>query len=284
MLNYSSILISGPTASGKSQLAMRLAKKYGGVIINADAMQIYNTLSIITARPSSKSQDKIPHFLYGYVKPNIRYSVGDWQKDVERLLIFLEKMNILPIIVGGTGLYFSALLGEIAEIPDISHEIRSKWIKIRDNNNIQYLYDCLKKIDPKSSIKIHSNDPSRIIRALEVYEQTGISICDWQEKKGIQLIDKSVAKFIYLCPKKEVMQRNIDRRTTQMLSSKELYREISDIRRLNIPPMYPSMKAIGVREVINLIDGNINQDQLRTSINIQTKRYAKRQLTWARKK
>ena len=284
MLDYSSIIISGPTASGKSKLAVRLAKKYNGVIINADAMQIYDILSIITARPTPKIQDNIPHFLYGYVNPKIRYSVGEWQKDIAKLLLFLEKINILPIIVGGTGLYFSGLLGEISEIPNISQEIRRRWLKVKDENNTRYLYDCLKKIDPKSYQTINANDPSRILRAIEVYEQTGISIRDWQEKRGIQLIDISKSKFIYLCPQKDDIQINIEKRTAEMLSNKELYSEISDIRNLGVPLEYPSMKAIGVREVIDLMDDKINLDQVELSINTQTKRYVKRQITWARKK
>ena len=284
MQNYSSILISGPTASGKSRLAVWLAKKYDGVVINADAMQIYDVLSIITARPNLKSQDTIPHFLYGYVNPQIRYSVGEWQKDIARLLIFLEKINILPIIVGGTGLYFSGLLGEIAEIPDISQEIRNKWLKVKDENDTHYLHEYLKKIDPKSYEKINQNDPSRILRAIEVYEQTGISIQDWHEKQGIQTIEKSKSKFIYLCPKKEDLHLNIEKRTAEMLLNEELYSEVRDLYNLKVPPTYPSMKAIGVREVIDLIDGKINQDQLKISINNQTKRYVKRQITWAKKK
>ena len=284
MPNYSSILISGPTASGKSQLAVRLAKIYDGVVINADAMQIYDVLSIITARPNIKSQGSIPHFLYGYVNPQIRYSVGEWQKDIARLLVFLEKINILPIIVGGTGLYFSGLLGEIAEIPNISQEIRSKWLKVKDENDTHYLHEYLKKIDPKSYRKINPNDPSRILRAIEVYEQTGVSIQDWQENAGIRLIEKSKSKFIYLCPNKDDLHFNIENRTAQMLSSEELYREVSDLRKLKVPSAYPSMKAIGVKEVIDLIDGKTNKDQVKISINNQTKRYVKRQITWARKK
>ena len=284
MSNYSSILISGPTASGKSQLAVRLAKIYDGVVINADAMQIYDVLSIITARPNIKSQDGVPHFLYGYVNPQIRYSVGEWQKDIARLLVFLEKINILPIIVGGTGLYFSGLLGEIAEIPNISQEIRSTWLKVKDKNDTHYLHEYLKKIDPKSYKKINPNDPSRILRAIEVYEQTGVSIQDWQENAGIRLIEKSKSKFIYLCPNKDDLHFNIENRTAQMLSSEELYREVSDLRKLRVPSAYPLMKAIGVREVIDLIDGKTNQDQVKISINNQTKRYVKRQITWARKK
>ena len=284
MPNYSSILISGPTASGKSQLAVRLAKIYDGVVINADAMQIYDVLSIITARPNTKFQDTVPHFLYGYINPQIRYSVGEWQKDIARLLVFLEKLKLLPIIVGGTGLYFSGLLGEIAEIPNISQEIRSKWLKVRDENDTHYLHEYLKKIDPKSYEKINPNDPSRILRAIEVYEQTGVSIQDWQENRGVQLIEKSKSKFIYLCPNKEDLYQNIENRTTQMLSSEELYTEVSDLRKLKVPSAYPSMKAIGVREVIDLIDGKTNKDQVKISINNQTKRYVKRQITWARKK
>ncbi|MEC8403796.1 MAG: tRNA (adenosine(37)-N6)-dimethylallyltransferase MiaA [Pseudomonadota bacterium] len=284
MSNYSSILISGPTASGKSQLAVRLAKIYDGVVINADAMQIYDVLSIITARPNIKSQDGVPHFLYGYVNPQIRYSVGEWQKDIARLLVFLEKINILPIIVGGTGLYFSGLLGEIAEIPNISQEIRSKWLKVKDENDTHYIHEYLKKIDPKSYKKINPNDPSRILRAIEVYEQTGVSIQDWQENAGIRLIEKSKSKFIYLCPNKDDLHFNIENRTAKMLSSEELYREVSDLRKLRVPSAYPLMKAIGVREVIDLIDGKTNQDQVKISINNQTKRYVKRQITWARKK
>ena len=284
MFNYNAILISGPTASGKSHLALDIAKKYNGAIINADSMQVYKDLSIITARPSITQMSSTPHFLYGYIDPGIRFSVGDWLKNIESLLIFLEKMKILPIIVGGTGLYFSGLFGEISEIPQITQKTRIKWQQIKDNNGLKYIYTFLQRNDPLAANSINMNDPTRVIRATEVFDQTGISIRDWQKNTGNILIKKDQVKKVYLCPSKETIQSNISERIDQMVNNQLLFDEIKRIEGKDISLSYPLMKAIGVREVMEYIDGKHSLEKLKEHMNIKTKRYAKRQITWAKKK
>mgnify|MGYP003346812765 CR=1 FL=1 len=157
------ILIYGPTASGKSKLALDIAEKVGGVVINADSMQIYNTISLITARPSNQDMDTIPHFLYGYIDPKIRYSVGEWISDIEPLINFLIRINKIPVIVGGTGLYFAGLFGEISEIPEISAKTKLKWEEIKEQKGTQALFDKLKELDPKSADTINSTDTTNDI-------------------------------------------------------------------------------------------------------------------------
>lgn len=284
MINYNAILISGPTASGKSNLALDIAKKCNGVIINADSMQVYNDLSIITAKPTVYQMSLVPHFLYGFIDSRIRFSVGDWLKSIESLLIFLNKMKIVPIIVGGTGLYFAGLFGEVSTIPQINQETRLKWQKIQDNDGLEYIYRFLQKNDPLAANSINVNDKARIIRASEVFDQTGKSIREWQKNTGEILVKGDNIKKIYVCPSKEKIHNNISTRIESMLESNEFFDEIKILKEKNIPLSYPSMKAIGVREVIEYLEGNNSLEELKIKINNQTKRYAKRQITWAKKK
>ncbi len=284
MSNYSSILISGPTASGKSKLALDIAEKVGGVVINADSMQIYNTISLITARPSNQDMDTIPHFLYGYIDPKIRYSVGEWISDIEPLINFLIKINKIPVIVGGTGLYFAGLFGEISEIPEISAKTRLKWEEIKEHKGTQALFDKLKELDPKSAATINSTDTTRIIRALEVFDDTGKSIRDWQLSPGKPIINKSLSKMIYLCPPRNVIDDNIIKRTSEIIENDQLYEEIKLLSSKKISDSYPIMKAIGVKDTIAYLEDEISIEILNDRIITDTKRYVKRQLTWARKK
>jgi len=284
MPNYSSILISGPTASGKSKLALDIAEKIGGVVINADSMQIYNTISLITARPSNKDMDTIPHFLYGYIDPKIRYSVGEWISDIEPLINFLIRINKIPVIVGGTGLYFAGLFGEISEIPEISAKTRLKWEEIKEHKGTQALFDKLKELDPKSAATINSTDTTRIIRALEVFDDTGKSIRDWQLSPGKPIINKSMSKMIYLCPPRNVIDDNIIKRTSEIIGNDQLYEEIKLLSSKKISDSYPIMKAIGVKDTIAYLEDEISIEILNDRIITDTKRYVKRQLTWARKK
>lgn len=284
MSNYNSILISGPTASGKSKLALDIAEKVGGVVINADSMQIYNTISLITARPSNKDMGTIPHFLYGYIDPKIRYSVGEWVSDVEPLINFLNKINKIPIIVGGTGLYFAALFGEISDIPEITAKTRLKWEGMREIKGTEALFHKLKELDPKSAATINSTDTTRIIRALEVFDDTGKSIRDWQSSPGKPIINKSKSKMIYLCPPRNVINDNIINRTSKIIGDDQLYEEIKLLSSKKISDSNPVMKAIGVKDTIAYLEDDISLEILNDRIITNTKRYVKRQLTWARKK
>jgi len=247
-------------------------------------MQIYNTISLITARPSNKDMDMIPHFLYGYIDPKIRYSVGEWVGDIEPLINSLNKIDKTPVIVGGTGLYFSGLFGEISEIPQISAKTRSKWEDIKKQKGTEALFHKLKKLDPKSAAIINSTDTTRITRALEVIDGTGKSIKDWQALPGKTIINKSLSKMIYLCPPRDVINNNIIKRTKEIIGNNQLYEEINLLSSQKISNSYPVMKAIGVKDTIAYLGGEISIEILNDRIITNTKKYAKRQLTWARRK
>tara|TARA_Y100000590_G_scaffold469371_1_gene656596 strand:- start:220 stop:1125 length:906 start_codon:yes stop_codon:yes gene_type:complete len=284
MINYSAILISGPTASGKTSLAIKIAKKYNGVVVNADSMQVYKDLSIITARPNEMQTFGIPHYLYGFVESNVRFSVGDWISEVQKLLVKIEDANQLPIIVGGTGLYFDGLFGYISDIPSINDEIRKKWQDIKSNKGLEYIQNFLNRNDPKVMHILNKNDTSRLIRAVEVFDQTGKSIIDWQKDTGKNLFYKKNLIRFYINPDKQIVDQNIKDRTDNMLSDPHLLDEIKNLKDMNISPSYPIMKAIGVQDVFDYLEGKKSIDDIRDTINLKTKRYSKRQLTWARKK
>ncbi|KEG19196.1 tRNA dimethylallyltransferase [Bartonella bacilliformis Ver097] len=174
-------LIAGPTASGKSKLALKMAQERNAVIINADSMQVYDVLNILTARPTNADTMIVPHYLYGYVSPTLSYSVGQWLCDVTKLLSTIKLKQL--IFVGGTGLYFRALLGKISEIPDIPDILRQKWRMRLSKEGAESLYRELLQVDAVVAERIASQDGQRIVRALEVYEATGKKLSWWQSKK-----------------------------------------------------------------------------------------------------
>jgi len=282
-VNNKTILIAGPSGSGKSNLAIKIAQNCKGIIINADSMQIYKQLSIITARPSVEDEANTPHFLYGTVDAKKRYSVGDWFESAKDIINFSEKLDLVTIIVGGTGLYFDSLFGSLSNIPEISSKIRNKWLAIKKDKDRPYLYQQLIQLDPISATSLNENDTNRIIRALEVFEETGISIHEWRKKSGDKIISNEKSLRIFLNPEKELLNLNIKNRTNKMITI-NCIQEVEELIKNNIPNEFPIMKAIGVSQLAAFIDGKLNKQEVIDSINLLTKRYAKRQMTWARKK
>ena len=282
-VNNRTILIAGPTGSGKSNLAIKIAQKCKGIIINADSMQIYKQLSIVTARPSIEDEANTPHFLYGNVDANKRYSAGDWLESAKDIITFTEKLDLVTVIVGGTGLYFDSLFGSLSNIPGISDKIRKKWLGIKNDMGSSYLYQQLLQLDPAVAASLNPNDSNRIIRALEVFEETGISIQEWRRSSGDKVISSHNSVRIFLNPDKDCLHLNIKNRTNRMLQI-DCIQEIEELIKNNISDEFPIMKAIGVSQLSELIDGKSNKQEAIDSINLLTKRYAKRQLTWARKK
>ena len=282
-VNNRTILIAGPTGSGKSNLAIKIAQKCKGIIINADSMQIYKQLSIVTARPSIEDEAHTPHFLYGTVDVNKRYSVGDWLESAKDIITFSEKLDLVTVIVGGTGLYFNSLFGSLSNIPGISDEIREKWLGIKNDMDSSYLYQQLLQLDPIAASSLNPNDSNRIIRALEVFEETGISIQEWRRNSGDKVISSHNSVRVFLNPKKDFLDLKIKNRTNRMVK-KDCIQEIEELIKNNISNEFPIMKAIGVSQLAALIDGKFNKQEAIDSINLLTKRYAKRQMTWARKK
>lgn len=269
------LLIAGPTASGKSELALKLAKKHNGVIINTDSMQVYSILRVLTARPDADEVALAPHYLYGEISPSTSYSTGQWLRDVEKLL---NQLGSVPIIfVGGTGLYFQALLGGLSQMPTIPDDIRQKWRQLADMGHISDIYRQLQEVDALTAARFAPQDHQRIVRAMEVYEATGKSITWWQNNKTTPLIGEA-QKYV-LSPPRDLLYQRINTRFDHMIEKGALD-EVKALKSCNLAPQLPAMKAIGVPELSLVLDGKMRAEDAIETAKMQTRRYAKRQTTW----
>jgi tRNA dimethylallyltransferase len=275
------ILIAGPTASGKSRLALELAERLGGTIVNADSMQVYAVLDVLTARPSADEMRRAPHLLYGHIDPGIAYSTGAWMRDVVSLADNGRLSDGPPIFVGGTGLYFRALEEGISEMPDIPKPIRERWRYELAERGADKLHRILMREDPEVAMTLRAGDGQRIVRALEVLEASGRSIRDWQAERGKPLIDRDSARFFVIEPDRAELVARIDRRFDGMIGAGAL-EEVKAIAALNPDPQLPAMKAIGVRELGAALAGEIAMTEAVERAKIATRQYAKRQSTWFR--
>ena len=275
------MLIAGPTASGKSALALRLAEKLGGTIVNADSMQVYRDLRIITARPTPEEEKRVPHRLYGHVVAAINSSPGQWLRDVAEVLGELARDGRTAILVGGTGLYFKALTTGIAAVPPIPAEIRSVVRERLQREGVRPLYDELRDRDPDTANRLMPNDRSRISRALEVVLATGRSLSDWHRDGMPPLIDPAQAAKVFIsCERKELVRR-IETRFAAMLKAGALD-EVRALAARKLDPLLPAMKAHGVPWLIRHLGDEISLDDAAAGAIMDTRRYAKRQLTWFR--
>jgi tRNA dimethylallyltransferase len=281
MRKSAAILIAGPTASGKSALALRLAEKLGGTIVNADSMQVYRDLRIITARPSPAEEARVPHRLYGHVDAAENYSVGRWCRDVAEALAETVAQGRVPILVGGTGLYFKALTRGLAAVPPIPAEIRAQVRGRLQSEGVAPLYDELAKRDPVTAQRLMPNDRSRISRALEVVLATGRSLSDWHRDGQPALIGpERAAKVFITCERRQLVAR-IETRFAAMLKAGAL-EEVGVLAARRLDPMLPAMKAHGVPWLIRHLNGEISLDEAAAGAVMDTRRYAKRQVTWFR--
>jgi len=276
------ILIAGPTASGKSQLAMDLARARDGVIINADSMQVYRELRILTARPSVADEAALPHRLYGHVSGMDDYSVGRWLEDVTAILGDAEAAGRLAVIVGGTGLYFKALLEGLSPIPDIPVEIRGHWRGLGDELSANALYELLRERDPVMADRLAPSDRQRLVRALEVMDATGKSLAEWQDEPGAPLLRLEDVEAVVVAPEREVLYDRCNRRFDEMMEAGGL-EEVQALAALELAPDRPIMRALGVRQLLALVDGRLTRDAALAQAKTETRRYAKRQLTWLRR-
>ena len=275
------LLIAGPTASGKSALALELAERFGGVIINADSMQVYSDLRIITARPTPEEEKRIPHRLYGFVDAAENYSVGRWCRDVGAALDDVARQGRLPILVGGTGLYFKALTTGLAAVPPIPSDIRAVVRGRLQREGAPALHAELMHLDPATAQRVTVNDRSRISRALEVVLATGRPLSDWHVEGLPPIIDPGSATKVFITCEREELVRRIDTRFATMLKSDAL----EEIRRLagrKLDPALPAMKAHGVPWLIRHLRGEISLTDAGAGAVMDTRRYAKRQVTWFR--
>ncbi len=274
------ILISGPTASGKSKLAVKLAKKIKGEIINADSMQIYKELSILTSRPSKKNQREINHHLYGFLSAKKYFSVGQWLELVKKKIQQINNRKKIPIVVGGTGLYFNAITKGISKIPKINEKSRKRIRKYHKKIGQEKFYQELLNIDPKSKNKILSTDTQRTLRAYEVKFCTNKSIFEWAENTKSDFLNYDIKKILIEVPRINLLI-NISKRTKAMLN-KKCIQQVKSFLKLKIEKSLSANKIIGLSEVASFIFKKQKLDQVEEDINIRTRQYAKRQMTWSR--
>ena len=274
------ILIAGPTASGKSNFAIKLAKKVDGEIINTDSMQIYREIKILNARPKVKETKNIKHYLYGFQSVKKNFSTGDWLKKTIKLIKQIHNKNKIPILVGGTGLYFRAIINGLVKIPVIPKKFRNQ---IRNNHRKigqKKFYNNLIKLDPLVISKINANDVHRSLRAYEVKKYTKISLYKWFEKTKKNFDENDFLKIYIDCPRDDLIKR-INTRVNKMISLGAV-NEVKKFRHLKIRKDKTSNKVIGISEICKFLDGEQNIDTTKEQISIKTRQYAKRQRTWAR--
>jgi len=274
------ILISGPTASGKSNFAIKIAKKINGEIINADSMQVYKQLKILTARPNKEEQKNIKHHMYGVIDLSKKFSTGQWLKAVIKKIKEIRKRKKIPILVGGTGLYFQSLINGLVKIPEIPLKFRNKIRLLQKREGQKKFYKKLLKIDPKIKNKFDPNDIQRTIRAFEIKAYTKVSMYEWLKKTKPEFKDDEFLK-LYIDFKREELIKRISLRVTKMMEDGAI-KEVKKFVKLKIKKDLSVNRVIGIDELTQYLVGKINLDQAKELITIKTRQYAKRQATWAR--
>ncbi len=281
MSDTSAILIAGPTASGKSGLALELAAACGGYIVNTDSMQVYDVLNVLTARPDAEALASVEHHLYGHVHPSHDYSTGRWMADVAALLARPALVGRTPVFVGGTGLYFRALTGGISQMPVVPDDVRARWRLRLAQEGPEALHPLLAEADPPAAARIKPQDGQRIARALEIHEASGKPISHWQGVRSAPLIDMDRADRILLLPDRAVLAARIATRLRQMVDTGALD-EVRALMALDLDPALPAMKAIGVPEFAAHLRGETSLEAALDLAAVSTRQYAKRQSTWFR--
>jgi tRNA dimethylallyltransferase len=279
--NSKAVLIAGPTASGKSALALALAQKTGGVVINADSMQVYRDLKVITARPTSDEEARVPHHLYGHVDAAVNFSAGAWVADAEAVLADLHAQSRLAIFTGGTGLYFKALTRGLSAVPPIAPEVRDGVRARLERDGVEALHAELAQRDPASAERLKPRDRTRIARALEVVEATGRSLTDWHRDGLPPLLPPGTFSALFLAPDRDQLYARIDARFDTMLKAGAL-EEVAALGARHLDPLLPAMKAHGVPALLRHLAGEITLDEAATIGRGDTRHYAKRQFTWFR--
>ena len=274
------ILLAGPTASGKSKLAISLARTLNGEIINADSMQVFKEFKILSSRPSLSDTQKIKHHLYGVISVKRYFSAGDWLKEAKKKINFCLKKKKIPIVVGGTGLYFNTITKGISKIPNIDLKTRNKVRNLYKKIGFKRFYDLLLKLDPKIKGRILPTDSQRIQRAYEVKIKTKKSLFDWFTNTKSDFLDFEIKKIFIDIPREELLKK-ISQRTELMIKNKCI-NEVRKFNRLKIKKSLSANKLIGVQEINDFLKSSISLDQCKELINIKTRQYAKRQNTWAR--
>lgn len=272
------ILIAGPTASGKSAVAMRLAERVGGAIVNADAMQVYREIPILSARPTAEDEARVPHYLYGFVGAHDPFSVGRWAEAVGPVLNEVRQRGLVPIVTGGTGLYFAALLNGLSPIPEIHASIRVEARTKHAELGNERFHALLAERDPVMAARLNPGDSQRMVRAWEVIEATGQSLDEWQKLKGKPVLTGDIARFV-LKPNRDWLRGRIQVRFDAMVRDGAL----DELRTLGpLDPDLPAARALGVPQLMAHLRGEVSLADAVERAVTETRQYAKRQMTWFR--
>jgi tRNA dimethylallyltransferase len=277
------VLIAGPTGSGKSALALEFARKRRGTIVNADAMQVYRELRVLTARPTEAEETVVPHRLYGHVPAAEAHSAGRWLEEAKRVLDETWNTARVPIIVGGTGLYFRALEQGFAAVPPIADEVRAHWRRALAERGAEALHAELARLAPDEAARLRPSDGQRIVRALEVLDGTGEPLSSHQARGGVPspLAGARVERLL-LMPERAALHRRCEERFLRMIEAGALD-EVRYLLALNLDPALPAMKAIGVRPLARHLAGELSLEHAVALAQQETRQYVKRQLTWIRR-
>jgi tRNA dimethylallyltransferase len=275
------VLIAGPTASGKSALALELAARMNGVVINADSMQVYRDLRILTARPTDAEMGAAPHRLYGHIGAEEIYSAGRWLREAEGEIAAARKAEKTAVVIGGTGLYFSALLKGLSAVPEVSAQVRSQIRGLGEEKDNEALHAMLAARDPRTAAEVRVSDRQRLLRALEVVEATGRGLAEWREEAGVPVLNSGDYHAVFLETDREALGQRIDARFDKMLAEGAL-EEVKALQARKLDPRMPAMKAHGVPWLIKFLDGAISLEEAAAQGKRDTRQYAKRQETWFR--
>jgi tRNA dimethylallyltransferase len=275
------VLIAGPTASGKSALALKLARKTGGVVINTDSMQVYRDLRVLTARPSVEEETQVPHHLYGHVDAAVNFSAGAWVADAAKVLSEVRAQNRMPIFVGGSGLYFKALTRGLSAVPPIPADVREAVRARLERDGVEALHAELQRRDGSYAERLKPRDRTRIARALEVIEATGRSLTDWHREGLPPLLPSGTFRALFLAPERDELYARIDARFEKMLEAGAL-EEVAQLAARELDPLLPAMKAHGVPALIRHLRDEITREEASETGRADTRHYAKRQFTWFR--
>lgn len=281
MTQLQPILIAGPTASGKSALAHALAERLSGTVINADSMQVYRELRILTARPADADIGDMPYRLYGHVPGDQAYSAARYAGEARAAIAEARAAGRRPIVVGGTGLYFKALLQGLSPVPPIPDEIRARWRKAAADEGPGALHAVLAERDPAMAKRLRATDPQRIVRALEVHEATGVSLARWQEMPGEPVLRLEDCLAAVVSPPRKALRQRIDARFDAMMAEGAAD-EVRALAALGLDPDLPVMRALGVRPLLDMLAGRLTPQEAVESAKAETRQYAKRQVTWLR--
>ena len=278
-MRVDAVLIAGPTASGKSAAALALAQRLDGAIINADSMQVYRELRVLTARPTADAEARVPHFLYGHVSAAERYSVGRYQDEAAHALRQVRERGLLPIFVGGTGLYFGVLTEGLSPIPPVPISVRADVRRRFEALGRDAFFADLAQRDEATAAKLKPSDTQRVLRAADVLEATGRPLSAWQDSRGQAVLGESrLARFV-LSPPREILRERIDARLQAMVEQGAL----DEVRALaGLDPSLPAARALGVPEFARHLAGEVGLSETVEQIRIATRQYAKRQQTWFR--